>query len=166
MNTIFIFVILVVSKCAFAGVRFNCYDNPGLPLLSYQVGGVNCPARTQKGALDNTQNVFCVYSALCEPLADGEVATELTPEQVQNYSTDFATTAKSSFKYSTVSCVGIGILDNNNVLLGNCPPISECAKDVAYNGASAVANGVIQQKRPHGRVIIDKPNMEKTGTKK
>ena len=165
MNTLFVFVFFI-SAASYASVRFNCYDNPGLPLLSYQVGGVNCPARTQKGALDNTQNVFCVYSALCEPLADGEVATELTSEQVERYSTDFAATAQSTFKYSTVSCAGIGILDNNGVLLGNCPAISECAKDVAYNGSAAVANGVIQKKRPQGRVIIDKPNMEKTGTKK
>jgi hypothetical protein len=157
-------ICLLASSLSFAKVKFNCYDNPNIPVMAYQAGSLNC-AKEQAQNLASTANVFCVYTAvLCEAVADGEKPTQLTPEQVFNYTNNFQAMAESSFKFASISCKGAGELDGNKMLHGNCPSINACADDIAFNGTPAMINGKFGLSRePGGSVTVDSPNIQKDG---
>lgn len=154
------FIAALLLEVASAKVKFNCYQNPMMPAMSYQLGGVNCPSGSAKGDTNSIETVFCTYSAICEPVADGETATQLDPSQVQNYSMNLMDLAKSTFKYATISCAGTGVLDQNKFLYGNCPPIEKCQRDIAFNGTFAVNNVSTTN-----RVTIDSQGITQEGVR-
>lgn len=141
---------------AHAGLSFNCYDNPNIPVMAYQVGSLNCP-QPPKGSISDTKNVFCVYTAICEPLAENQRPTKLTEEQVSFYSeaANFVEFQNSSFKNSLVTCAGKAKVDGNKWLSGDCPPLNDCAKDIAFNGTAAAINGAaLSLQKPAGKGLI------------
>lgn len=153
------------SLSAFAKVKFHCYGNPHMPVLAYQMGSINCPKGTSKGNTNSTQTVFCVHSALCEPLADGEKPTSLTEDDVRSLSMNVMELAKSSYKMASVSCAGTGQLVEANHLFGDCPKLESCAGDIAFNGSAASINGVMGLPSASNSVTVDSPSLEKGSAK-
>jgi hypothetical protein len=128
--------LIFLMATAQAAVKFNCYENPNMGPLAYQLGGQNCGTGIS-ASLDDTSKIFCTYSAICEALGPDEKPTKLTPEQIRQY-TESVFMNNSGFKHSMVSCPGTGKLDpGDKTLYGKCPPINECAKDIAFNGGPA-----------------------------
>ncbi len=152
---VFLFALLNLQRFAFSGISFNCYDSPYLPVMAYQMGSLNCPT-PQKGSLSNAENVFCVYSAICEALSENQAPTKLSEKQVEFYSdsTNFVEFQKSSFKNALVTCPGKATL-GGQWLNGDCPPLNECAKDIAFNGTAAAINGKMSLKKPPGKGTVN-----------
>ncbi len=171
MNILSLFAVATTFLFSFrlvAEVRFNCYENPNMGAMAYQVGGSNCEPGSAKGSVDSANKMFCSYTAICEALGSNQPPTQLTNAQVEELSQNLYSKL-SNFKHSIVTCSGkSAALDpESKTLIADCPSINNCAIDIAFNGGPAMVNGEMNLGRSNstGNVIITSPNLNKSGPK-
>lgn len=121
-----------------AGLRFDCYADPGKPISAFQYSNGQCgtsgPAVTGRDLANGNHQIVCTVPAVCGPVPSNlrSQPEPLTVPQIQER------IARNLLRSSMLMCRGTADY-NRGMIAGNiqCPAPSRCRDDVFYNLAFA-----------------------------